>query len=161
LSGEGIRGLAIKYLEILLFLFKVISAYLNTLHRSKSFKNNQQRPPKEQHSVQPSVFTVGQRKESADARSGEQGGWLISTTLCLARNIFTASAEWEAALSCKKNQLPSALNCGLDNLNAESTIDCLPFRHKLFMNHTLFVKKCDQHGFNLGLLQTKLLGPRS
>jgi hypothetical protein len=27
------------------------------------------------------------------------------------------------------------------------------------MNHTLFVKKCDQHVFDLGLLQTKLFGP--
>jgi hypothetical protein len=45
------------------------------------------------------------------------------------------------------------------NLTVESTIDCLPFRHKFFMNHTLFVKKCDQHVFDLGLLQTKLFGP--
>jgi hypothetical protein len=27
------------------------------------------------------------------------------------------------------------------------------------MNHTLFAKKCDRHGFDLGLLQTKLFGP--
>jgi hypothetical protein len=46
-----------------------------------------------------------------------------------------------------------------DNLNAERTIDCQPFRHKFLMNHTLFVKKCDQHGFDLGLLQMKLFGP--
>jgi hypothetical protein len=45
-----------------------------------------------------------------------------------------------------------------DNLNVESTIDYLRFRYKFFMNHTLFVKKCDQQGFYFGLLQTKLLG---
>jgi hypothetical protein len=28
------------------------------------------------------------------------------------------------------------------------------------MNHTLFVKTYDQHGFDLGLFQTKLVGPR-
>jgi hypothetical protein len=28
-----------------------------------------------------------------------------------------------------------------DNLNIESTVDSLPFRHKFFMDHTLFVKK--------------------
>jgi hypothetical protein len=26
------------------------------------------------------------------------------------------------------------------------------------MHHTLFVKKCDEHGFDLESLQTKLLG---
>jgi hypothetical protein len=52
----------------------------------------------------------------------------------------------------------NALQQSSDNLNVESTIGCLPFRHKFFMNHTLFVKKFDQHGFDLGLLQTKLFG---
>jgi hypothetical protein len=42
-----------------------------------------------------------------------------------------------------------------DNLNVERTVDCLSFGHKFFMNHTLFVKKCDQHGFE----QTNLFGP--
>jgi hypothetical protein len=27
------------------------------------------------------------------------------------------------------------------------------------MNHTLFVKKCDQRGFDFGFWQTKLFGP--
>jgi hypothetical protein len=35
-----------------------------------------------------------------------------------------------------------------DNLNLESNIDSLPFRHRFFMNHTMFVKKCDQRGFD-------------
>jgi hypothetical protein len=45
-----------------------------------------------------------------------------------------------------------------DNLNAERTIDYLPFRHKFFMNHALFVKKYDQHDYDIGLLQSKHLG---
>jgi hypothetical protein len=53
----------------------------------------------------------------------------------------------------------NALQQSSDNLNVESTINFLPFRHKFFMNHTLFVKKYDQHGFDFGLLQTKLSGP--
>jgi hypothetical protein len=52
----------------------------------------------------------------------------------------------------------NALQKASDNLNVESTIDCLPFRHTFFINHTLFVKKCDQHGFDLGQLQRKFLG---
>jgi hypothetical protein len=34
-----------------------------------------------------------------------------------------------------------ALQQSSNNLNVESTIDFLSFRHKFFMNHTLFVKK--------------------
>jgi hypothetical protein len=51
----------------------------------------------------------------------------------------------------------NALQRSSDNLNVESTVDSLPFIHKLFMDHALFVKTCD-HGFDLGLLQTKFLG---
>jgi hypothetical protein len=40
-----------------------------------------------------------------------------------------------------------------DNLNVESTIDSLPFRDKFFMNHSLFVKKCDQHGLILAFCE--------
>jgi hypothetical protein len=46
-----------------------------------------------------------------------------------------------------------------DNLNVQNTIDSLPFRHRFFMNRTLFVKKYDQNGFDLVFLQTKLFGP--
>jgi hypothetical protein len=53
----------------------------------------------------------------------------------------------------------NALQQSSDHLNVQSTIDCLPFRHKLFMNHNLFLKKCDQHAFDLGLLQTKIVVP--
>jgi elongation factor P hydroxylase len=55
--------------------------------------------------------------------------------------------------------LGNGLQQSSDNLNVESTTDCLPFRHKFFMNHTLFFKKCDHQGFDLGPLQTKLFGP--
>jgi hypothetical protein len=66
-----------------------------------------------------------------------------------------------------KNLLPPARNCGLTrqirskNLpitSAQKALLTLPFRHKFFMNHILFVKKCDQQGFELGLLQIKLFG---
>jgi hypothetical protein len=53
----------------------------------------------------------------------------------------------------------NALQKSSDDLNVDSTIDCLPSRHKFFINHTLFVKKCDQRGSGLGFLQTKLFGP--
>jgi hypothetical protein len=53
----------------------------------------------------------------------------------------------------------NALQQSSDNLNLEGTIECLPFRHKFFMYHTLVLKKYDQHVFNLGLLQSKLFGP--
>jgi hypothetical protein len=46
-----------------------------------------------------------------------------------------------------------------DNLKVESTVDCLSLRHKFFMKHILFVEKCDQHDFDLGLSQMKLFGP--
>jgi hypothetical protein len=41
----------------------------------------------------------------------------------------------------------NALQQSSNNLNVKSTIKYLLLRHKFFMNHTLFVKKCDQHGF--------------
>jgi hypothetical protein len=67
-------------------------------------------------------------------------------------------AKQESTALCSKlwPHQGNALQQSSDNLNVESTIECLPFRH---MNHTLFVKKCDQHGFDLGLLQMKLFGP--
>jgi hypothetical protein len=52
-------------------------------------------------------------KKSAGAKSKEQSGWLLSTTPCLARNIFTTSAEWEGPLSWNNNQPPSDGNYGL------------------------------------------------
>jgi hypothetical protein len=52
----------------------------------------------------------------------------------------------------------NALQQSVDNVNVESTIDCLPFRHKFLINHRLFVKKCHQHDFDIGLLQTKFIG---
>jgi hypothetical protein len=45
-----------------------------------------------------------------------------------------------------------------DNFKIDNNIDLLPLRHELFMNHKLFVKKCDQHSSDLGLLPTKCLG---
>jgi hypothetical protein len=64
-----------------------------------------------------------------------------------------------AALCSKLWRHPgNALQQSSDNLDVESTIDSLPFRHKFFINHTLFVKKCDQHGFDLGLWQTTYFG---
>jgi elongation factor P hydroxylase len=48
--------------------------------------------------------------------------------------------------------LGKALQQSSDNLNVENTIDSLPFRHNIFMNHNLFLKKCGHHGFGLGLL---------
>jgi hypothetical protein len=53
----------------------------------------------------------------------------------------------------------NAIRRSSDNLNIESTIDCLPFRNKFFINHTQFVKKCAQHDFDLGLFETKLFEP--
>jgi hypothetical protein len=45
-----------------------------------------------------------------------------------------------------------------DNLNSKRTVGCVPFRNKFFKNYTLFVKKYGQHGFDLGLSQTKVFG---
>jgi len=50
------------------------------------------------------VFIVGNRKMWADARSGEQGGWLI-TTMSFDRQLFTNMVDSAEALSCKRNKL--------------------------------------------------------
>jgi hypothetical protein len=62
--------------------------------------------------------------------------------------------QQEPTALCSKlwPHLGNVLQQSSSNLNIESTIDCLPFRYKFFMNHTLLVKKSDQHGFDLGLL---------
>jgi hypothetical protein len=47
-----------------------------------------------------------------------------------------------AAVSSKLWPQPgNALQQSSDDLNVGSTIECLPFRHKFYMNHALFVKK--------------------
>jgi hypothetical protein len=65
--------------------------------------------------------------------------------------------QQESTALCSKLWLHprNALQQSSDKLNVESTTDCLPFRHKFIMNHILFVKKYDQHGFDLGLLQAQ------
>jgi hypothetical protein len=68
--------------------------------------------------------------------------------------------QQESNALCSKlwPQPRNALIQSSDNLNVESTTDCVPFRHKFVINYNLFFKKLDQHGFDLGHLQTKLLG---
>jgi hypothetical protein len=51
-----------------------------------------------------------------------------------------------------------ALQQSPDKFNVESTIDCLPFRHKFFMNHTLIVKQCDHYCFDFALSRMKFFG---
>jgi hypothetical protein len=110
-----------------------------------------------------SVFTVGKRKKSADARSGEQGGWLNSTAPRLARNFFTMSAEWEGALSCNKNKLPSARICGLAQEMRFQNLPITSMQKALLticpLGTIFFLQIFHQHGFHLRLLQTKLFGP--
>jgi hypothetical protein len=75
------------------------------------YETSQQRPPKEQRSVRPSrssyVFNIPKpiffegsfyrwkMKQNPLLRDQENGAWLISTTPCLAKNVFITSAEWE------------------------------------------------------------------
>jgi hypothetical protein len=77
------------------------------------------------------------------------------------RNGRGIVVQEEPPAICSKLWPPpgNALQQSSDNRNREHTVDFLPFRHKFFMNRTLFVKKYDQHGFDLGLFQTKLFGP--
>jgi hypothetical protein len=64
--------------------------------------------------------------------------------------VFTTSSKWEGALSCNKDRLPTARNCGLTQemhfnksshiLNVENIIVSLSFMHKFFMNHLVCQK---------------------
>jgi hypothetical protein len=107
-----------------------------------------------------------EKKKSAGSRSGEQGGWLspqyhvwIEMSPLLVQNGDIIVQLALTALCSKLWPQPgNVLQQSSDNLNAESTTDCLSFRHKFFMDHTLIFKKCDQHGFDGGFQQTKLFG---
>jgi hypothetical protein len=50
----------------------------------------------------------------------------------------------------------NALQQSFGNLNVKALMSA--HQAQIFMHHTLFVKKCNEHGFDLGTLQTKLLG---
>ena len=58
-------------------------------------------------------FTFGNKKESADAKAGEYGGWSSTVTFRWAKNCLTIVALWDGALSCKKNQSPDSHMPGL------------------------------------------------
>jgi hypothetical protein len=114
------------------------------------------------------VFTIGKSKETRWCQI-RRIGWVAH----LPNTVFgqkylhyqygmgrgSVVEQEPTALCSKLCPLPrSALQQSSNNLNVESTIDSLPFRHKFFMNHSLFVKKCDQYGVDLGLLQKKHFG---
>ena len=61
-------------------------------------------------------FSLGNRKKSAGARSGEYGGCCISTTPCWAKNRFTGNAA--------KFNVNSLLHFHFDNRNLRATFKC-------------------------------------
>jgi hypothetical protein len=139
------------------------------------FENSQQRAPKKQRSVQPTHFSnvlsilktlsfegsFHHRIEKKNLLVQDQGiRWVtyLHNIMFGQKYIHYQCGLWRAIVV---QQEPAALcsklwpKLGNSSDNVESTIDCVPFRHRLFMNHNMFVKKCDQHGFDRRLLQMK------
>jgi hypothetical protein len=170
-----------------LFLFKVISAYLNAF--VASFKKCLETVSKglQRNSVQfgrqvflnvfnmlkPPSFEGGfQRRIEKNIRWCEirRIGWLAYLHSTVFGQKFLhyqcgtgrgIVVQQQPTDLCSK-LFPHPVNApqqSSDNFNIESTIDCLLFRHKFFMNHTLIAKRCDQHGLDLGILQMKHFWP--
>jgi hypothetical protein len=51
------------------------------------------------------IFSLGKRKKSKGAKSGESGGWGTTGMLCLAKNSLTLGAAWHGALSWCRSQV--------------------------------------------------------
>lgn len=102
------------------------------------------------------VFTFGKRKETL-VRYKEIGvGGLSPQHRVRQKNLHYQRGlrkgivvQQEPTALCSKfwPRPGNAFQRSSDKINVESTIDCLPVRYKFFMNHTLFVKKCNQHGY--------------
>jgi hypothetical protein len=113
--------------QVFLSVFNILKplSFEGNFHRKKEKKNPLMRDQENrmgglspEHSVWPDISSVPLRMGGGVVMQREP------TALC--------SKLWP--------RLGNVLQQSSDNLNVENTTDCLPFRHKFYMNHTLFVK---------------------